>query len=337
MMRFLFGLIRLLAFFVLLLLLIAVFLPSDAHIERSLIIKTVPEVPYNLINRLEDWEKWSPWHQLDPKMKIQYEGPPEGNGASYSWKSDHDKVGNGKLRIAASRPYDYILMDMDFGEGGPARCGFYFQKTDEGTEVKWTIDTDAGWNLPGRYFILLMDYFVGPHFEDGLANLAELSGKIAKRGYTMSLEPSDFAGMNVVYIDVSCTEEEILRVPAVMHAKIISSLPEMDVTMTGPLLVMREGKIGNLLQMKAGIPVSAKPKAALTDGMKIMQLPPGRIMLARMNGLPSVISPAFPEMKKEILKWKLKPSGSPWECYISELNNRKDPLENRMEIYWPVQ
>jgi effector-binding domain-containing protein len=153
----------------------------------------------------------------------------------------------------------------------------------------------------------------------------------------MSLEPSDFAGMNVVYIDVSCTEEEILRVPAVMHAKIISSLPEMDVTMTGPLLVMREGKIGNLLQMKAGIPVSAKPKAALTDGMKIMQLPPGRIMLARMNGLPSVISPAFPEMKKEILKWKLKPSGSPWECYISELNNRKDPLENRMEIYWPVQ
>lgn len=57
---------------VLLILVITFFLPSKVHVERTALIKSSPETAYQLINNLEEWNQWSPWHRLDPNMKITY-------------------------------------------------------------------------------------------------------------------------------------------------------------------------------------------------------------------------------------------------------------------------
>jgi len=52
----------------------SLYLPSRLKIERSLLIKARPEVVFREVNTLRNWERWSPWHQLDPAMKLVYGG-----------------------------------------------------------------------------------------------------------------------------------------------------------------------------------------------------------------------------------------------------------------------
>src|SRR5688572_6268546 len=131
---------------ILLLLIISLFLPSGAFVERSITIKAPASVVFEQINTLKNWEKWSPWHKIDTAMAIVYEGPASGAGAKYTWKSEHPQVGNGSLTIVSSTPNDSIISSLDFMEGGLAKGGYYFTQTDSGTVVRWTMGCDMGWN-----------------------------------------------------------------------------------------------------------------------------------------------------------------------------------------------
>ena len=148
---------------------IALLLPSDVHVERSLVIPASSEVVYNQINDLQQWQKWSPWHQMDPNMKVTYEGESKGEGASYSWSSD--KVGNGKLTIVEAHPHQYIATDLDFTGQGKARAYYRFENSSEGTLVTWGFDADMGQNPIAKYMGLMMDSMIGSDFEKGLQNL----------------------------------------------------------------------------------------------------------------------------------------------------------------------
>jgi len=148
---------------------IAMFLPSKVHVERSLIIPASSEVVFDQVNDLRNWKNWSPWHQMDPDMKITYKGFLQGEGASYQWESN--KVGNGKLTITESHPHQYIATEMDFMEEGNAMGYYRFEPTKEGTQVTWVFETDMGSDPVDKYIGLMMDSMIGADFEKGLNNL----------------------------------------------------------------------------------------------------------------------------------------------------------------------
>ena len=152
------------------LLLIALFLPSKVRVERSLVIGTSPVKIFEQINVLTNWEKWSPWHKLDPNMKLQYSGPPAGEGAKYAWQSQQHNVGNGTLTISKSVTNELLETAMHFDDGDGTGV-FKLEKNQNATRVVWSMETDMGKNPIGRYVGLMMDKMVGPDFEKGLNNL----------------------------------------------------------------------------------------------------------------------------------------------------------------------
>ncbi len=168
--RFLFLLLGL----VCVLLVISLFLPSKVHVERTLAMNAPPEKVFDQINTLKNWEKWSPWHKLDPNMKLEYAGPPSGMGAKYSWESKQRNVGNGSLTITESVPHTSIQSAMEFQGQGQATGTFKLEKIPEATQVTWSMEMDVGKNPIGRFFGLMMDKMVGPDFERGLNNLKSL-------------------------------------------------------------------------------------------------------------------------------------------------------------------
>ena len=336
-MRVLFSLLKFIFFLILLLLVVALFLPSRMHMERSLVINERPEIMFNLINRLQDWEKWSPWHKMDSEMKITYSGPPEGKGASYTWTSDHDKVGNGKQTIADSKPCEYILMDMEFMEGGPARCGFYLQKSGSGTEVKWTLDSDAGWNLPARYFALLADYFVGPHFEDGLASLAAESAKVSAQGYTMRFETTKFPGMKMLAMRYSSPEKEIGNALGMLYGTLMDNIGKLNLQMAGAPAALYEAPSKGVFRFTAGIPVDRRPEGILPEGLEYMEVPAGKCLVCHFNGAYNKTAMAYSQFPPEMKSRKLKAAGAPWESYVTDPQTVKDPMAVSTEIYWPVK
>jgi effector-binding domain-containing protein len=227
-------------------------------------------------------------------------------------------------------------MDMDFMKGGPARCGFYFQKTDAGTEVKWTMDADAGWNIPARYFGLLADYFVGPHFEDGLANLAAEAGKVAQQGYSMGFEPVNFPGMKVLYLRSSCQESEIGNSLGLLYGTLMESMGKQNLHIAGSPVAFYEKPEGEIFRFSAGIPVDKKPDNELNTGEEFMEIQAGKTLLCRFNGAYQKTAAAYAQFEIEMKSRNLRPIGAPWESYVSDPQTIKDPMAVRTEIYWPV-
>ena len=153
------------------LLIISLFLPSKVTVVRTAVFKAPAPVVFEQVNMLQNWEKWSPWHKIDPQMLLSYEGPDGGKGAKYNWFSKHPDVGNGSLTITESIANQRIDTRMQF-EGQNDGVGFYtFEETPEGTKVTWTMEADMGANPVGKYFGLMMDGMIGPDFERGLENL----------------------------------------------------------------------------------------------------------------------------------------------------------------------
>jgi len=155
-------------FFVVLFFGIAIFLPSEVQVKRSVIIPASSVVVFEQVNDLRKWRYWSPWQKVDPDMTITYEGFLTGKNASYRWQSD--KVGNGKLTITQSQPYQSITANMNY-TNMEVTNHYHFEAVGKGTRVTWVFTTDVGDNPIDKYMAFLLDPMIGPDLKQGLANL----------------------------------------------------------------------------------------------------------------------------------------------------------------------
>lgn len=150
---------------------VAQFLPSKYHVERSVIMAAKPEVIHPWLNNLKKWPEWSPWTVAkDPTIVYAYEGPEEGVGAISKW--DAKDMGEGSMKLTESDPAKGLKFDLSFEHGKYLSTGtFTFESADTGTKVTWGMDGKVSRNPLDRFFSLFMDKFIGPDFEEGLANL----------------------------------------------------------------------------------------------------------------------------------------------------------------------
>lgn len=156
---------------------ITLFLPSKVEMQRSRIIDAPVSVIFKQVNDLRNWQNWSPWHQLDPQMTVNYSGDTaEGTGHWYSWEGN-EAVGSGKLTILESIPNSRIRTQMVFsGVEEPSYSNWIFEEEEQGTKVTWTYDATT----PGaaKWLGLVTEYFLAPAYENGLKNLDSVSTSI---------------------------------------------------------------------------------------------------------------------------------------------------------------
>jgi len=150
----------------------AYLLPRRVHVERSATIAAPSATLFAVLNSYQQFNKWSPWFDLDPGAKYTYEGPSAGAGAKMSWVGDSNTLGSGSQTITASVPFEKVAADVDFGQGGsPAKQVISLAADGTATKVTWGIDVDLGMNPVNRYFGLMFDGMIGKDFDKGLANL----------------------------------------------------------------------------------------------------------------------------------------------------------------------
>lgn len=152
-----------------LLLVVGLILPSSVSVSRTIVIAAAPEEVFPYLNNFENFNKWSPWAEIEPDAEYHFEGPAEGVGARVSWVGE--EVGSGTQEITLSTPFERVEVALDFGSQGTADAVYEINIVEGGTEVTWGFSTDVGMNLVGRYFNLMMEKWVGGDYERGLANL----------------------------------------------------------------------------------------------------------------------------------------------------------------------
>ena len=168
--RILIGIVALLVLFFV----VGFLLPRDVYVERSVEIDASPQQVFAMVNDFQQFNRWQPWHQIDPETRYVFEGPDTGAGSRMNWYSDHPNVGDGMQEILLSEPYSRVRAALDFGTGGLAYADYLIDVTDGGSVLTWTLESDMGGNPLGRYVGLMMDGMIGPAYEQGLGKLKEI-------------------------------------------------------------------------------------------------------------------------------------------------------------------
>ena len=164
-----------LAALVLLLVLVAFFLPRHYHIERSAVFNAKPDAIIAQIADLRTWKSWGAWQERDPNMKITYSEPAAGVGAWTSWISA--KEGSGKMTITGVTPtaVTYALEFPDFGTKSTA--SITATPDGSGTRLVWIDQGDLGMNPMNRWFGLFIEKLIGGDFEKSMSNLKRIVEK----------------------------------------------------------------------------------------------------------------------------------------------------------------
>lgn len=158
-----------------LIVIIGMLLPSEQHVERSVVVNAAPADVFPLVNDFREFNKWSPWASIDPDTEYEFTGPAAGVGSKMSWVSEHPNVGSGSQEIVDSQLNTSVRSKLMFdGFDTPSYATFTLEQTDGGTRLTWAFDANLD-NLVGRYMGLMMDQWVGADYERGLARLKEMA------------------------------------------------------------------------------------------------------------------------------------------------------------------
>ena len=155
--------------------------PAEFRIARSATVSASPSDVFTQVNDLRRWESWSPWAKLDPSMRQTYEGPPTGPGSVSAWTGNRE-VGEGRMTITESRPFEGIRIRLEFLKPFKAtnEVEFTFQPVGAGPVVSWIMTGRNNFAAKAAHLVMNIDKKVGGDFEKGLAQLKSVSESAAR-------------------------------------------------------------------------------------------------------------------------------------------------------------
>lgn len=318
---------------------ISFFLPRQVHVERSLDMKVPPATVFALVNDLKAWEQWSPWHKIDPEMTLTYSDPTSGAGAWYEWKSKHEKVGNGKLSIVEATEGERIKTRLDFEGMDPGYADFIFAAAPDGVKVTWTMDSDMGLNPIAKFFGLMMDKFIGPDYEKGLANLKQLAESAPAATNTIAgfeFEERELPAMLVAGIREKVKLSDLnSSLFGGWYGAIGQAMHKANVQYAGSPLSIYYSYDSVATDMEAAIPVSGKLK---DEGkIKCHELPATKALVVKYYGDYSKTEPVYNAAFAYMAEHSIQISGAPMEIYVTDPAAEKDTSKWLTEIAFPIQ
>lgn len=311
---------------------VAYLLPRHVKIERTTTIKAAPAIVFGQVNILKNWEQWSPWHKLDPKMKLEYNEIPSGKGASYSWKSKDKNVGNGKLTITHIVPYDTIVVEMNFMGQGTSSAGYYFKKADSTVQLTWRMDADMGNNPMGRWMGLFMNKLVGKDFEKGLISLKEISERYQKIPLTIATSSEKPA--SYLYIHQVGRGQELEKLFMDSYFELGKYIAKNGVKLSGPPFALYYKWEKNHFEFDACMPVNK-----LFKGNTIIKpgtLKGGKILTVKYYGPYEGTGRAHIAAMKWLKENKSKLNGAPREVFVTDPMTEKDASKWLTLIVYPI-
>ena len=146
-------------------------LPRNVSIERSATMDASPEAVIALASSNTGYQTFNPYKDLDPNLSVEMFGPDAGVGSGFRFES---KDGAGQQTVAAVSA-DTVNFDLDLGPLGQPTQAISAITVNGATEVTWTMEMDLGMNPVFRVMGLFIDGMIGPNFELGLANIADVA------------------------------------------------------------------------------------------------------------------------------------------------------------------
>ena len=162
---------------VVLLLIVALFIPKNFSYEKSVTIKAPIDSVWNNVNSLTALDKWSPWNDYDPQMKKEMTGMDGTVGAMQSWESNI--VGSGSQKIETIERPTLLETQLNFYKPHKSYGKAYVKLVTEGsgTKATWGMTGHMPYPMNLLQVFMNMEKMMGKDWDNGLSKLKKLSEK----------------------------------------------------------------------------------------------------------------------------------------------------------------
>ncbi|GAB3910352.1 hypothetical protein GCM10028803_50030 [Larkinella knui] len=151
-------------------------IPKAYTVARSVVIDKPRSEVFTMVSTLRNQEKWSPWIDYDPQVKVTYTGADGAVGSTYTW-AGNDDIGKGEQEIKAITPNEMVHNEVRFQEPFASVGQVYFILADEGKATKVTWKMEGEQVYPMNVMAPFMDGMLGKEFAKGLIKLKTLTEK----------------------------------------------------------------------------------------------------------------------------------------------------------------
>jgi|SRR5437867_1508665 len=320
---------------------IGLLLPRRVHVEQSANIEATPATVFALVNDFAMFNRWSPWHAMDPQAEYTLEGPPRGVGARMIWKGDPKTVGSGSQEIVESRPNETVKTHLDFGEQGAATALFTLTPDGGGTKVVWGFETDLGMNPVSRYFGLMFDKMIEKDYEKGLQGLKKLAESFPQIDFSdLQVEEVQVTPMTVAYVAASCSKDhqEIAKTIGASYAQVGKFMASHKLKQASAPITIDTRWDDSGYGFDAAIPVDRAPAAPIPadSPVKVKQTYSGKALKAVHTGPYVNLETTFRKLRAYAATHGYEAAAPPWDEYVSDPGNTPE-VQLITHIFLPVK
>jgi hypothetical protein len=145
---------------------------ANYRIERSVRISSDKSKIFEVLRDFRQFEHWSPWEKLDPKMEKTFEGETGAVGSYYHW-SGNKEVGEGTMTVLETQKDEGVDLRLEFFRpfASQALVRWAISETGDGSQtVSWSMKGKHP-NLMAKAFAPMMTKMLIQNFDEGLAKL----------------------------------------------------------------------------------------------------------------------------------------------------------------------
>ena len=312
------------------------FMPSEMVVEKSLVLKAQPEVIWDQVNCLKNWESWDLWHQ-DTSMTGFYEGPECGVGAKNIWKYKHVDDG-GTQTIVESRENEYVKTLLEFQKMGTADAEMFLEKVEGGTKVTWNIRSDSPYPI-GRWIITTMvKPEVGKSYETGLKNLDELTMNMKPKPKfkTGEVTVADVVSQMAIGIKVESDMLNMTQVMGSSFGKLVDYTGKTGAQRAGmPFAIWYQWQDTTKFIFECALPVAGKLKGE--GDIRFFNTYAGKAVTIEHWGSYETSGNSWEVLMDYVKDNNLEANGDPYEVYMTDPTTEPNPEKWLTVLYHPVK
>ncbi len=319
-------------------------LESSYDVNRTRTIKAPVQVVFNNVNDYKTWPSWSPWLGKDPTTELTYGENTSGKGATHSWKSNHEDVGEGNMETIEVIENESIDQKITFIKPWESQSDIYwsFKSVDDGTEVTWGMKGEL--DFTSRAFMAFaggMEKQVGPDYENGLFKLDSVL-QVNMKKYSVTVNGSTtHGGGYYLYNTTSCKIDELVTKIQEMMPKVGVYAQKNKIQMAGAPFVLRHkfDSENNAVMFSCAVPVSERIITESGSGIQTGRLRPFNAIKTTLKGNYTNMNETWETAYKYLADNNLEQvaGSAAMEVYLTDPMSTPNPADWITEIYIPIK
>lgn len=321
--------------FILIVVIISLFLPSNLQMKKSIVIDADKDQIFNQINDLKNWKNWSAWSLKDESIYLDennYSKNTIGEGAIFTWMSNNEEVGEGELKILKSNQ-EKIETEINIGFS-PINSQWLFNIANEGVEVEWITNIDFGFNPFSKFYGLFMGESMKKDYDLSLKRLKSYTENLPKI-HSVKVIKDSVEKTWFLSIRDTIKAQSINNAHGKMYAEINKYMDENNIDVSGSPLVIYHYWSDSIIDIEAGLPI--KDSMDVSDQMvRLNKIAAGKVVTAIHQGHYDRLPETYFGINEWMRKNKVVVSGPLWEVYITDPATEPNAEKWKTAIYFPI-